>query len=374
MVSLGACIKPFDPKIDANSVNKFVVDGGVTSLEGYQIVKVSKASSVDQAKYIPVNGCDIDIIDDLGQHFALTQYEDGAYRVWMNASDLIPGRAYMLKVLTSSGEVLESLFDTMPNGPEDVGDVYMEITDIQTNDPEIQLHGIQFYTDFIADEMDSRYHRWKLTETWEYHAEYALEYYYDWTGLHQVSPPDSSQMVCWNTVVVNDIYTLSTVNLSENSLDRYPLNYVRNTTDKLKILYSLLIEQSALSEDAYLYWDKLRININQEGGLYTSQPIAIKGNVFNTSDPENEVLGFFQASTFATKRIFVWPLDDLELDIESRCNIDPLRFGYLEIPQSEYPAFIFSDSGNPSFSTMTNNCVLCPTAGGVTIKPDYWPL
>lgn len=371
-VIIGSCIKPFNPDINAEAVNKYVVEGSVSSIEGWQIVNVSKASDVSGAKHIPVNNCEVSIEDDLGQSFVLTQIEEGKYSVWMNSSDLVSGRSYMVKVLTPTRELLESAYDKMPEETE-IGEVYFEITDVPTNDPEYTIHGIQFYTDFLADETDSKYYRWKMTETWEYHSEYPREFYYDETGLHQVSPPDYSNMYCWTTAVVNDVFTLSTVNLSQNALDRVPLNYVRNNTVQLKILYSLLSEQIALSEAAYNYWDKLSINLSQDGGLYTSQPLAVKGNIINTNNPQKEVLGFFQANSVSRSRLFVWPIDELELDIDPSCIINGLRFGFIEIPQSEYPAFIFSNNGVWQFATMVDDCVLCPVLGGVTEKPDYWP-
>ncbi len=372
-ILLGSCIKPFNPDVNAEAINKYVIEGSVSSIEGWQNVKVSIASDVSRAEYVPVNNCELMIIDDLGQNFPLTQYEDGEYRVWMNNSELIPGRSFKINVHLPNGEILESAFDQMPLGPDEVGDVYFEIEDIPTNDPEYTLNGIQMYTDFSADEMDSKFYRWKLTETWEYHSEYPREFYYDATGLHQVVPADYSYMYCWKTVVVNDIYTLSTGNLSENALDKYPLNYIRNNTYRLKILYSLMIEQMALSENAYYYWDKLRVNLSQEAGLYTSQPLAVKGNLTNVNTPEKEVLGFFQANNVSKKRIFIWPIDELELDLPTVCIINGLRFGFIEIPVSEYPAFIYSDNGVWQFATMVDDCVLCPVLGGVTEKPDYWP-
>lgn len=373
LLILSACIKPFDPNISENAINKYVVQGMVGSIEGWQTVLVSRTSSLDLAEFLPINGCELTIIDDLGNTFELDQYEDGAYRVWMNGADLVPGKSYMLEIVMPNGDVLESSFDRMPDGPQELGDVYFEIKDVQTDDPEIIHHGIQFYTDFAFDEDDGNYYHWKCTETWEYHTEYPLEFYYDGEGVHQVSPPDYSKMICYRTDVIESIFTLSTINLSSPFYNSFPLNYVRNNSDQLEILYSLLVEQIALSENAYNYWDKLRINLDQSGGLYTSQPLAIKGNLINKSNSENEVLGFFQASTVATKRIFVEPVEGLELDYLSACTINSLRFGLIEISPHEYPAYLFSSGGSWAPATMTVNCVDCTHVGGVTQKPDYWP-
>lgn len=368
-----SCIKPYDPDLDDNAINKYVVQGMVSSIEGWQEVVVSRTSSIEKAEFLPINGCQISIIDELGNNFDLEAYDPGKYHVYMNGSDLIPGRAYMLQLLMPNGDVLESNFDVMPKGPSEVGDIYFKIEEKQTIDPDVIFNGIQFYTDFSANDDDGKYYRWKCTETYEYHSLYPLEFYYDHLGVHEVSPPDYSKMICYKTSVIEDVYTLSTLNLASNSFNAYKLNYVKNSSNRLEILYSLLVEQAAISEEAFNYYDKLRINVEQSGGLYTSQPLAIKGNLINTSNPENEVLGFFQASTLAKARVFVEPQDDLDLIYESACAINPLRFGLIEIPQSEYPAYLFTSDGIWSPTTMTKTCVDCTQSGGVIEKPDYWP-
>jgi hypothetical protein len=373
-ILLNSCVKPFSPKLDNNSINKFVVQGMVSSIEGYQTVVVSRTSGTSLAEFLPVEGCELTIVDDLGNSFQLEYWEDGVYAVWMNASDLVPGRAYKVSVKTPSGEVLESDFDIMPEGPDEMGDLYWDIANIQTDDPEVILTGVQFYTDFEAGPDDGKYYRWRCTETYEYHTQYPLEFYYSYNGVNQVSPPDSSMMVCYRTDVIENVFSLSTINLSPPVYNALPLNFVRNNTDKMAILYSLLVEQISMSVEAFNFWDKLRINLDQSGGLYTSQPLSIKGNINNLSNADNEVLGFFQASTVAAKRIFVEaPVPGLELDYYDLCIINPLRFGFAEIPQNQYPAYLFSSGGSWTYSVMTKECVDCTLAGGVTEKPVFWP-
>ena len=263
---LGGCVKPYDPNFSADEISLYVIEGTVTSNAGLQFVTVSKTSSIKEAQFTPVNNCVVEIIDDQGNVFSSIIHSEGQYQILMNDDDLNPGTSYMLKVSTPEGDVLESAFDQMPTGPE-MGDVYFEITDIPQNDPNNTTHGIQIYTDLDASEEDSKYYRYRCTETWEYHNVDPLEWYYDYGGLHQIVPPDVSQLKCWRTAITNDILTLSTVNLSSNSLQKFPLNYVATTTNKLLVMYSLLVEQIALSEDAYNYWDKVRNNLSQDGGL-----------------------------------------------------------------------------------------------------------
>ena len=372
LLILAGCIKPYEPELKDDSVQKYVVQGMVSSVEGYQEVNVSLTSSVSQPDYIALEGCQVEIIDDQNKVFTLNSFTNGVYRVWMNQEDLVAGKSYKVVIHTPSGEVLESAYDEMSSGP-DVNDIYYEVLEIPANDPDDWKIGLQFYTDLIAGEDDSRYYSWKLTETWEYHALYPLEFFYD-GKVHHVDPPDYSQMYCWTTFNIDEIFTLSTSNFSENSYARFPLNFVRNNTSRLGVLYSLLIHQASLTQNAYTYWDQLKQNSEQDGGLYSSQPMAIKGNLKNKTYPEKDVLGYFQASTVTTRRIFVYPSEDLPMDFYNGCATTLLEQGFVEINPRDYPAYMMSNDGQMTMELLYDGCIECTTRGGTTNKPYYWPI
>lgn len=371
LINLWACIKPFTPELRETSLEKYVVQGMVSNQAGWQEVNVSLNSSVNEPVYIPIDFCEVKIIDDQNNIFVLDQLGAGDYKVWMTSDELIVGRGYKVKVTTEDGLVLESEFDYIPNGPE-VGDINYEIEQHHVDYPEGWLKGIQFYMNMVGENSDSRFYRWKLTETYEYHSVYPLEFYYD-GEVQQISPPDSSEMVCYKTDLVDEIFTLSTANFTSNTINGFPLHYVENTTPKLGVLYSLLIEQMALSQDAYIYWDQLRQNNEEQGGLYATQPLAVKGNIKNISSPKFEVLGFFQASFISKKRIFVEPKPEFELDYSDRCYPESLRFGFIEISPYDYPAYLFSAEGFATATVLNEECIFCTRRGGVTQKPDFWP-
>ena len=371
IVFLSGCIKPFDPEIEDGSTDNFVVQGMVSTKSGWQEVTVSRASSVNDATFLPVSDCVVEITDDLGQSYMLEENNTGVYRIWLNSGDLVPGRSYRVSIITPDGSTLQSDFDQLPTSPL-VNDVYFNIQDIPTNDPDVFTHGIQFYVDLISDKNDSKYYRWKLTETWEYHAQYPKKIFYN-GSVQELSPPDWSQNVCYRTLLVDQIFTLSTTNFEGNSFNGFPLHFVDNASSRLSVLYSLLIEQIALSESAYNYWEDLRLNNSQDGGLYNTQPIAIKGNLVNITNPEKDVLGFFQASTVTTKRIFVQPDPEFNMDFDNGCSTTELgRGGFSNISPSQYPAYLLL--GENDWLVMTDACVDCTELGGTLDKPFYWPL
>ena len=68
---MASCIKLYDPVIDANAENKYVVSGRITDVEGWQEVGISLSAPIDAPKNIPVTGCQVNILDDQGNAFPL---------------------------------------------------------------------------------------------------------------------------------------------------------------------------------------------------------------------------------------------------------------------------------------------------------------
>lgn len=366
-----SCIKPFEPNIKSSDAHKYVVSGQVTNVDELQTVNVSRTSSINDPQYIPVTGCVVQIIDDKGNKFDMADMYDGNYTTTIDAILMASGSSFMVEVNTPDGEKLVSEFDQISTSPP-VDSVYFIRKDIEGNIPGQFTLGIQFYLNFKGSASDSRYYRWNIIETWEYHADYPLEWWYDGTIHHEI-PPDYSRSVCWRTIKIPQIFTLTTTNLSENEFDQLQLQYVDNMSSRLAYGYSMLVEQIALSEAAYNYWDQLLINSGQEGGLYERQPLAIRGNMTNLSNPDDIVLGFFNAASVTSKRIFVNVIPDLPLDFSTYCSPSTLRKGLKEFTPGDYPAYLMGDAVNWFPVWLNHECVNCLMLGGINVKPDFWP-
>jgi hypothetical protein len=372
MTLLVTCIKSFEPVINSNARNKYVVSGRVTNTEGWQVVQVSLSSPIESPEYIPVASCQVTILDDKGNIFAMEEYEPGLYHLWMDKQYLVPGTSYQVKVSTPDGEELESGFDQMPISPP-IDSIYYHIEDIPTSKPGVNNRVMQFYVDLNAIGDYSQYYQWEIVETWEYEAALPVEYYYDGT-FHEVKPHDYTNKVCWITQSVKNVFTVSTKNLSQNIYTQYPLQTIDGTnSSRLGIMYSTLVRQLALSEGAYNYWDKLRINSNEQGGLYEKQPLAIKGNLVNVSNPDKDVLGYFYAVSETSCRYFYHDVEGIVLDYNNGCyEEDIFPYYWLDVNPQEFPIYYYyNESG--ILKILNPPCVDCRLLGGTTVKPDFWP-
>ena len=86
-----------------------------------------------------------------------------------------------------------------------------------------------------------------------------------------------------------------------------------------------------------------------------------------------DVLGFFQASSVSTIRIFVQTDPEFNMDFDNGCSPTELGMGsFSNISSSQYPAYLLL--GESDWLLMNNACVDCTELGGKIEKPNYWPL
>src|SRR5205085_5124378 len=74
---------------------------------------------------------------------------------------------------------------------------------------------------------------------------------------------------------------------------------------KLSIKYSILLEQKALTEEAYNYWLNLKKNTESLGGLFDPLPSEITGNIHSLRNPNEAIIGYFSGGSVEKKRIFI---------------------------------------------------------------------
>jgi len=372
-LTLNSCFKAYEPEIEGSDARKLVVSGIVTDINGNQKVTITMSSSINEPEETPVTGCMVTISDDQGHQFQLVDSANGDYYGRIETSYLAPGSSFKVEIITPDGDKIISDYDQFSSCPE-VDSVYYTRKDLPTSDPDKFTEGIQFYVDLNGKNTDSRYYRWEAIETYEYHSDYPIEWLYNGQRVVHIYPPDYSKDTCWATLLVRNIYTQTTENLAENKYSQFALHFVDNTTSRLLYGYSLLVKQYSMSETAYKYWNQLRTNSTEEGGLYERQPMASQGNLQNLTHPDKDVLGFFGVSSVKSKRIFVQNVENLEIKFLSFCNPKPMsKWGFADYSHLPKPLYLFGDYKGYQMILMNVECVDCTSMLGKNVKPDFWP-
>ncbi len=334
MLILVSCIKRYDPDIDSTDKVKYVITGSVNKGDSIQRVNISTTSLLSRPRIIPVTGCSVKIIDGKGNIYIAKDVWKGNYEANISESELVAGNTFMVDIQVPGGAHIVSDFDHIQDCPE-VDSVFYMREDIPGSNPYFPTRGIRFYLNLDADTFSCRNYKLEAIETWEYTAPF---------------PDYADRRVCWVSSNIRSIFDFTTKNQTANIYTLYPLNFVDNySSQRLRYMYSLLINQYSLSEAAFAFWEKMRINSSDQGGLYENQPFQVSGNLHNLTNPDQQVLGFFGASAKKSKRIFV-------------SEVPGLPNQYVDCRPAYWPEIAAPE------------CLDCTAlVGGTNVKPKYWP-
>ena len=363
---LFGCKEPFDPHI-SEKTNTITVDGSLIKGRRKQIVTITRSAPLNDIKYIPVTGCQVEIMDETGNVFPFSEESEGQYTAEIDDNLLINNRKYKLVFDTPDGNRYESTYEEIVETAP-VDSVYAVPESIYSSPDKEYINVVRFYLDLKAPEEGARYYRWDLTETYEIHSFYHIDWIYLNKDTLYLNNPDSIYF-CWITSDIDELFSSNTVNLKINEKKKIPLNFVPRNARKLAVRYSLLVNQYALSPDAYDYWHQKKVEIEESGGLYTKQPGQSRSNITNINDATEKVLGFFWVSSRSQKRIY---------------NTIPSTY-YRTINYCETEVFDTSLYVPGSIVYVTNRlssygidytadrvCFDCTLLGGSVEKPSYW--
>jgi len=385
-----SCVEEYWPELDEDTENLLVVDGKITNEPGPYTVELYRSSSIEQKpQTISELNAIVIISDDQGNSETLTEFRDGIYKTSETGIQGVIGREYKLTINTASGKTYESAFDKlrMPVEIEEVT-VKEETNQILSDTEFVEEDGIRFYITTETATNDTNYYYWDLEETYEYHSKYEIAYalYEDVNRRTIKSFADLYEVenrrflyYCWRTNKIRDIFTYSTLHLSEPQIYDLPLHFVKYQSEKARVKYSLLAKQLSISKEAFTFLNSLKDQDTDQDELYTKQPYQISGNIFNVEDQTEAVFGYFIVAGVSTgKRIFAKAPPGYDANnsciIETSDVLSRLKYGYFQ----SWPVYVTLVDAEgqmnpiPAIFPLTPTCLDCTLKGGDTIKPDYW--
>jgi hypothetical protein len=369
-VAFKACIEPFEPPIEEKK-DLMVIDGILNDQDSIQTITVSRSSPYNEPEFIPVTGCVVVVSDHLGETLAYPETEEGIYQARPGPGFASVGKAYKVSVFTPGGAVYESEYDTLLACPP-IASLNYRVESQGTTDPDKFYYGIRFYLDVKGSSGESENYMWMYEETWEYHSYFPIHYIWDGDSLYDHTPELTGFKVCYLHSRLKEYQVGSSSLLSGNEIRQQPIHFVSNQSPRLEEKYSLLVLQHSLSTAAYDYLERLKSQSDDTGGLYESHPASAAGNIYNTEDPGEKVLGYFLVSQKKEKRIMVEEYFDFRMT-KFYCPLDTAwttdDFG-VETPYYMYSATM--DGRGPPYVYSYAACFNCLHRGGSIEKPEYW--
>ena len=323
MAILSSCIEDYTlPSAAlANYESEVVIQGRILR-GGETIVYMTQTQPMGTVlkQETQVKDAKIKVIGQNGYQSEYAEYDsDNRYYV-IDTKDLPNNTQYALQA-EANGETYQSEFLTLLETP-DIEDInYKELED-----------GISIHVSTKNSDDESRYYMWSYEEDWEFTATYDLialgtlgRLRYNKNTYNQLTTYVNPYYRCWKHDESQSIHIYTTKDLNENAVKDVEILRIPIDDSRISYIYSILVKQYSLSEEAYSYYASLKKFSEESSGLFTPMPYEVKGNIKCTSNPNTKAKGYVLASNIKTKRIFIYESDFNTLYStyhDAACNIE----------------------------------------------------
>jgi hypothetical protein len=376
---LAGCTDSYMPDVITSPPSYLVVDGFLNS-QGITTIKLSRTYAVASKASAPVESrATVYIEDEAGTRLLLAESsEKGTYT--SAAQTLSTTRKYRLHINTAAGKEYVSSYVPVKTTPP------IDSLPWRTDDT-----GLSIYVNAHDATGTTQYYRWEYIETWEINPIYRPSVEYVNGRMRTIVVPYPA--VCWGNAGSTIVQIDKTTALTQDVVSDFRLRLLPVNSDLLNSQYSIVVQQYALTQEEYAYWELLRKNTESIGSLFDPQPAQLTGNVRCLSSAAEVAIGFVGAHSLSQKRIFIrrqdlpsaWrprtgyesclPPDTVFIDRPSPPPPNPTVVlqsyfggnGFLPIDE------LYSQRGVLiGYTAKSRDCIDCRTRG-TSVKPSFWP-
>ena len=371
-----ACIYPYSPELEQAPEGVLSVDGNIC-IGSSSTVRLGTLQSLWKTDWIPADfsGARVWVEDDAGGEYPGTSAPYGYGYGWNQPAYTIDtrnapaDRRYRLCIEALGDRFVSDWNDVLPPP---------RIRDISFSPDE---ENVFVFVSVDGGEDGTGYVLLSYEETWEFHADYPLDYqvtYDSMTDMVAISPlilSDYSRYWCWQSVSTGRVYPVDYTGRTESGLSGYPLASFSRRDNRNHRRYCINVTARSISKDSYRFLRNLEENTDGGDNLFTPNPGEIAGNLRCESNPERTVLGYALFSFATSKRAF---LDSRYLKPSPPAALDyPLanfytglwKIGYLPLVENK-PGYDPKVEG--PYGWGPRRCYDCTAAGGTKTKPDDW--
>jgi hypothetical protein len=370
-----SCIEPYEIN-ETSSGNMLVVEGLISGEVKHHQIFLSRATSMNDRRIVRETGATVSISDQNGNVISLTEASPGVYETPEVAAEA--GNSYRLNIKTAGGREYASQDVPYKDGAE-IGNVYGRYVD----NPRGDGRGIQIYVDTQDPTNQTLYYRWNFIETYQVNAPFPSNWI--WLGGNEVEFRHDGIDTCYVTDTLRSVLIKTTKDLEQDVVTAQPLRYIPDDSYIMRFRYSILVQQFALSKEAYLYWENLKRISEEQGSLADRQPGSLDGNIKALTNGDETVLGYFEACKATEKRIILKPIDFYNdgfkrpENFRNSCyQIEPLLVNVSQLGETMerykekmYIWEAYGDGPGTTFELMPKTCCDCRDQGP-TEKPPFF--
>ncbi len=377
------CKKPYLPPAVASGASHLVVEGMINTggdTTGIRLTHTIALSTPNGAPPTAETGASVVVQSDANVSYPLTEISAGYYiAVGLN---LNPSSKYRIQITTADNKIYQSDYVAAKISPA-----------IDSLSYQVKSDGLEINAATHDPANDTRYYRWDYTETWIIHAAFDSQLMLKTDPVDTIVIRGATAQIykCWQSDKSSDIILNSTAKLTNDIVTSQPVGFIPSNSEKFTERYSILVKQYALTPDAYNYYQQLRKNTEQLGGIFDPQPSSLTGNIHCTTIPAEQVIGYITAGTVTQKRIFI-STSALPVGSQWRpvtpyggCELDSYLYQNPKTGNNDVATYLYANGainipvepiqqpGHPpiGYTASAGICVDC-TLRGTSKQPAFW--
>ncbi|WP_209331846.1 DUF4249 domain-containing protein [Lunatimonas salinarum] len=360
-----ACREFYEPEVTDIDHRYLVVEGYLETDGGISEISLTQTQPIYSTEgNRPVNEANVQVESRKSGTWHMNLTGSGIYTL---EAALPVDDTYRVRIQTPFGEYLSE-----------------EIFPVATSDDlELGYTGRPGYVSIHASTTgseQSKFFIWEFEEDWEFRSPYPNYYYFDEASMTIMNTPfDEIVERCYQSFQSSNIILESSERFQNQRISRKEIQRIDTLSEKLGERYSILVRQRGLQREAFEFWDAMRKNSDEIGGIFSPLPSMIGTNIQSVSSPGESVIGYISAGNTVEKRMYI---DKRELDgWASRiddyqfCPLDtvtPLAYEISYIIGEMVPVFPLCEGAVcVTYLASTKNCTDCRLRGS-QYPPDFW--
>ncbi len=301
---LVSCVEEFEAEtVDFQSV--LVVDARLTDQVASQTIYLSRTFEFESTDPRPEQNADVTVLSDSGVVYRFEEGESGAYQS-LSPLQLSSEERYQLQITTADGTSYSSDFESLPE-PLEIG-AMSAIRRVNNTG----LDGVAIVLNTTADSGQPEFFRYEYEETYKI---VAPEFNpFEWDEIdYSINDGDGWEVTlkarseeartCYASNSSRDLILASSEGTSFSGLKDFEVRFLSSENYFISHRYSILVKQYHHSVNANSFFTALEDFSSFDDVFSNVQPGLLESNI-TSSNGDAFVLGYFELSSYAEKRIF----------------------------------------------------------------------
>ncbi|WP_215225788.1 DUF4249 domain-containing protein [Echinicola shivajiensis] len=237
-------------------------------------------------------------------------------------------------------------------------------------------------------EANAQYFIWNFEETWIFNTPIISLLKYvrrsETRDTIVARTPDEMTDQCFLSEKSNKVIIGSSGQYRDQIIYQREIQQIPFGSEKLGRRYSILVQQRAIPKEAYDFYEILRKNADDIGGIFSPLPSNLSSNIHHESNDEIKAIGYVTVGTSVEKRIYIGRHEILNWRVNipfyAGCefSVDTVEVRYVtENFNNNYrvPVAALTAANDPriiiGYLGSSRKCTDC-TLRGQKEKPDFW--